>query len=239
MQRLRSVAFVGLSYALMGAMGLVGAPLVLWHAAWTRAWNRAYIAMAFALARALCGLRVEIRGEVPTGDVVVVSKHQSQLDVLALYRTLPEARFVMKRELLWAPFFGLYARRTGAIPIDRKGGSSAMRQMVAAFRSVGGQVVIYPQGTRVSPGAKAPYRRGAARLYAELDRPVVLAATNAGHFWPRRGVMRHPGTAVIEFLGEMPRGLSEDAAAAEIERRIEAASDRLSAEALSARRSSA
>jgi len=239
MRRVRSVAFVLLSYALMAAMGAVGAPLVLWREDWARSWNRAYIRMTFAMARALCGLRVEIRGTVPQRDVIVAAKHQSQLDVLALYATLPEARFVMKRELLWMPFFGLYARRTGALPIDRSGGSATIRAMIAAFRAARGQIVIYPQGTRIAPGETAPYRRGAVSLYAALDRPMVLAATNGGHFWPRRGVLRHPGTAVIEFLGALPPGLSEAEAAREIESRIETASARLSAEALSARGSSA
>jgi len=236
---LRSVLFVGTIYALMGAMGLIGAPVVLWRASWTRAWNRAYIDAAFALARLIVGLRVEIRGPVPSDDILIAAKHQSLLDVLALYRALPEARFVMKRELLWAPIFGLYARRTGAIAIDRSAGSAAIRQMIAAFRDAGGQVVIYPQGTRVPPGAAAPYRRGAVSLYAALGRPMALAATNGGHFWPRRGVLRHPGTAVIEFLDPLPPGLPEPEAARLIESRIEAASARLSAEALSARGSSA
>lgn len=232
---LRSVVCVVSSYALMGVMGLVGAPVVLWSARWTRAWSRLYITLAFALTRRLCGLSVEVRGPVPQGDVLIAAKHQSLLDVLALYRALPEARFVMKRELLWMPVFGLYARRTGAIPIDRKGGSKVVRQMVAAFRDVGGQVVIYPQGTRIAPGVRAPYRRGAAKLYVALGRPMALAATNGGLFWPRKGIMRHPGTAVIEFLDPVPPGFTESEAAVRIESRIEAASDRLADEALSAR----
>ena len=235
----RSLAYLVLSYGLMGVMGLVGAPLVLWREDWTRAWNKAYIRVNFALARLLCGIRVEIRGPVPSGDVIVAAKHQSQLDVLALYLALPEARFVMKRELMWMPFFGHYAKRTGALPIDRAGGSATIRRMIEAFRPVRGQIVIYPQGTRVPPGTKARYRRGAVSLYCALDRPMILAATNGGHVWPRRGILRRPGTAVIAFLGEMPRGLDEEAAAQEIEARIEAASDRLSAEALSARSPSA
>ena len=231
MLALRSALQVGIVYALLGLFGLVGAPVVLWRADWTRAWNRLYIRVAFALTRAVCGLRVEIRGPVPTGTVIVAAKHQSLLDVLALYRALPEARFVMKRELLWAPFFGLYARRTGAVAIDRGAGSGAIRQMIEAFRHSSGQIVIYPQGTRIAPGQVAPYRRGAVSLYGALGLPVVLAATNAGHFWPRRGILRHPGTAVVEFLDTLPPGLPEAEAAAQMEARIEAASERLSREA--------
>jgi len=227
----RSALAVGLAYALMLAMGALGAPVVLWRARWTRAWNRLYIRLAFALTRAIAGLRVEIRGEVPTDDVVIAAKHQSLLDVLALYRALPEGRFVMKRELMWMPVFGLYARRTGAVPIDRRGGQGTARRLAEAFRGTSGQVVVFPQGTRVAPGTRAPYRRGAAHLQAALGRPLVLAATNGGWFWPRRGIARRPGTAVVEFLERHPPGLSPEAAHRLIETRIEAASDRLGAEA--------
>lgn len=226
-----SLAYLVLGYGLMLTMGVIGLPLLVsTHA--TRAWQKLYIRLAFAMLRAFCGLRVEIRGEVPDGDVVIAAKHQSLLDVLALYRALPEPRFVMKRELLWAPVFGLYARRTGAVPIDRRGGKGTADRLVEAFSGVGGQIVIYPQGTRVAPGAKMPYKRGAAHLQAALGRPLVLAATNAGWFWPRRGVLRRPGVAVIEFLERPEPGLPVEAAQGLIEARIEAASDRLGREAM-------
>lgn len=228
---INSALFVVLSYALMGAMGVIGAPLLI-REAWTRAWMKLYIRLAFGLARALVGLRVEVRGTVPMGRVLIAAKHQSLLDVLALYRALPEARFVMKRELLWTPVFGLFARRTGAVPIDRRPGSGAVRQLVTAFGEVGGQAVIYPQGTRVAPGVEAPYKRGAVALYEALGLPVVLVATNAGHYWPRRGVRRYPGTAVIEFLPEpIPPGGDPAAVGETLRTRIEAASARLSQEA--------
>lgn len=228
---LRSVSFVGAIYALMGVMGLVGAPVVLWRVDWTRTWMKIYARTAIRLAGVLCGLTVELRGPVPDGPVLVVAKHQSLLDVLVLFAALPEPRFVMKRELMWAPFFGLFARRAGALPIDRRGGAATMAAMVDAFRGVAGQVTIYPQGTRVPPGTRAPYRRGAVRLYEALGRPAVLVATNAGHFWPRRGVLRHPGRAVVHFFETVQPGLGPEAVAALFETRIEAASDALSREA--------
>jgi 1-acyl-sn-glycerol-3-phosphate acyltransferase len=227
--KLRGAAFVLLAYALMGAMGVIGAPVVLWSERLSRAWMKLYIRVAFAMLRAICGLRVEIRGPVPQGDVIVAAKHQSLLDVLALYLALPEPRFVMKRELLLAPVFGLYARRAGCVPIDRSGGQGAVRAMIEAFRGRSGQLVIYPQGTRVAPGARAPYRRGAVALHQALGLPVVLVATNGGLYWPRRGIARYPGRAVIEVLGTLPAGLPEGEFAARIERGIEAGSDRLAA----------
>jgi len=228
---LRSVLSVVLCYGLMLAMGVVGAPVVLWRERWTRAWMKLYIRLAFGILRGISGLRVEVRGEVPTDDVIIAAKHQSLLDVLALFQAVPEPRFVMKRSLLWMPVFGLFARRAGALPIDRQGGQGTARRLRDAFAGAHGQVVIYPQGTRVPPGVVAAYRRGASYLYAALDRPLVLAATNGGHFWPRRGVLRRPGVATVEILERHPPGLGQAEAQARIEARIEAASARLSREA--------
>ena len=89
------------------------------------------------------------------------------------------------------------------------------------------QLVIYPQGTRVAPGARPPFKVGAGVLYDRLGTACVPAATNAGVFWGRRSWYRRPGTAVVEFLEPIPPGMPVPAFMAEIEGRIEAASDRL------------
>jgi 1-acyl-sn-glycerol-3-phosphate acyltransferase len=94
-----------------------------------------------------------------------------------------------------------------------------------------GQIVIYPQGTRVPPGEVRPYRRGAAMAYESFGVPMVLAATNVGWFWPKRSLLRRPGTAVVEFLETLPPGLPRAEAMQRMEISIEAASDRLGEEA--------
>ena len=220
-------------FGLMGAMGVLGAPVVLWRRHWTIAWMKLYVRWTLALTRSLCGIRVEVRGEVPTGAVIIASKHQSLLDVLILFGVLPEPHFVMKRELIWTPVFGLYALRAGCIWIARgkRGQSEKMLERLNRRWRGKGQIVIYPQGTRVRPGEYRPYRRGAVRLYETFELPMVLAATNAGWFWPRRGLLRRPGTAVVEFLETLPPGLPRDEVMARMEEVIEAASDRLGEEA--------
>lgn len=228
---LRSVAAVGLSYGLMLAMGVLGAPVVLWRERWTRAWNKLWIGSAFWLHEAICGLRVEIRGEAPARDAVLAANHQSFLDILAIYRACPEPRFVMKRSLLWVPVLGLYARRSGAVPIDRRGGQGTTRRLVEAFRGVPGQIVVYPEGTRVPPGERVPYKRGASVLAAALGLPVALAATNGGVFWPRRGILRRPGVAVVAFLGTLPKSRDAEATHRRLEARIRDAAGGLLREA--------
>jgi 1-acyl-sn-glycerol-3-phosphate acyltransferase len=233
MQWLRSLVLVFLVYSLMGVMGIFGAPVVLWSRRWTRGWMKLYARSVFALARLICGLRVEWRGPRPTGAVVVASKHQSLLDVLMLFAVLPEPHFVMKRILVFAPVFGLYALRAGSIWIkrERRGESKVMLRRLRGSHRGTGQIVIYPQGTRVPPGEYRPYRRGAVLAYESFGLPMVLAATNVGWFWPKKGIRRRPGTAVLEFLSTLPPGLPRAEAMQRMEAEIEAASDRLGAEA--------
>lgn len=233
MQWLRSAIQTVLVFGLMGLMGIGGAPVVMWRRSWTLRWMKLWSGATLALTRRLCGLSVEWRGPVPQAPVVVAAKHQSILDVLMLFHVLPEPRFVMKRELVWAPVFGLYALRIGCIWIERekRGEGRTMMERLEKANARTGQVVIYPQGTRVPPGEYRPYRRGAAMAYAALDLPMVLAATNGGWFWPKKGVVKRPGTAVIEFLGMLPPGLPRAEVMRRMEDAIEAASERLGAEA--------
>lgn len=232
MDLLRTIVAMTAIYGSMGVMGVVGAPFVLWSRDACYFWMRRYARLTCAILRVTHGIRCEVRGTAPDRPVVVAAKHQSILDVLMLFDALPRAKFVMKRSLLWMPVFGLYTWRIGSVPIDR----SARGQGGKVLKSMGeqsheqGQVVIYPQGTRVPPGREAPYRRGAAMLYRHFELPMVLAATNTGWFWPKRGLLRGPGTAVIEFLETLPPGLPGHQAMARMEAAIEAASDRLNEE---------
>jgi 1-acyl-sn-glycerol-3-phosphate acyltransferase len=233
MQWLRSLILVFLVYLLMAAVGIIGGPLVLWSGAWTRSAMRFYARGVFTLARWLCGLRVEWRGPVPTGAVVVASKHQSFLDVLMLFAVLPEPRFVMKRSLIWAPVLGLFALRAGSVWIrrEKRGEGKTMLRRLENRHKGSSQIAIYPQGTRVPPGEVRPYRRGAVLAYENFDLPMVLAATNVGWFWPKRGIICHPGTAVLEFLETLPPGLPREQVMHRMETEIEAASNRLGEEA--------
>ena len=102
---------------------------------------------------------------------------------------------------------------------------------VAAGRSAPGQLIIYPQGTRIAPGVKAPYKQGSGALYRELGQDCVPAACNVGVFWPRHGVYRKPGLAVVEFLPRIAKGLPVDELMKQLEQQIETQSLALMAEA--------
>jgi 1-acyl-sn-glycerol-3-phosphate acyltransferase len=194
----------------------------------------AYCKWVFFTLSHLCGLRVEVRGEAPKTQVLIAAKHQSFLDIMMIYAAIPRGKFIMKAQLRFAPIFGWYVMRLGCVPVHRGQRGAAIKKMlalVAAGREMPGQLVIYPQGTRVHPDAKRPYKKGTAALYADLGQPCVPVATNAGVYWPKRGIMRRPGTAVVEFLPQIEPGLAPDPFMAHLEHVIETQSNALIVEA--------
>ena len=136
--------------------------------------------------------------------------------------------------LVYAPILGWYALRVGCVPVDRGKRGQAIKQMTARVKAgteAAGQLIIYPQGTRVAPGVKMPYKIGTAVLYQELAQDCVPVATNVGMFWPRHSLFRKPGLAVVEFLPPIPAGMPPRDFLAELEAVVEATSDKLADEA--------
>ncbi|TPE52486.1 lysophospholipid acyltransferase family protein [Amaricoccus solimangrovi] len=234
MRLIRSLIFDIAMYGLMAIMGILCAPMALWSVDGAYRAIKAYCGAVFWLLRVICGLRVEVRGEIPTGDVIVASKHQSFLDIMILSYHLPRVRFIMKQQLRWAPILGLYALRIGSTPVNRGKRAAAMKAMVSDVEKDSGtphQLVIYPQGTRTLPGAKLPYKVGAGVLYERLGKTCVPAATNVGVFWARRSRYRDPGVAVVEFLPPIAPGLRISEFMRRLEETVEENSDRLMREA--------
>lgn len=146
-----------------------------------------------------CKLRFEVEGRdnIPGGTAIIFCKHQSTWETLALQRIFPPQVWLMKRELLWVPFFGWGLAMLEPIAINRSQGTKAMRQLVeqgSARLRAGRWVVIFPEGTRVAPGQRGMYHKGGALLAEKSAYPVVPVAHNAGEYWPRQGFMKKPGT---------------------------------------------
>ena len=168
------------------------------------------------------------------GTFIVCSKHMAFLDILLLARELPRFKFIMKAELKWAPVLGLYAMRIGTIPVKRGKKGGAVKTMVSDVEKESveeGQTIIYPQGTRVLPGVKKPYKVGAAVLYERLNHTCYPVATNIGVFWARRSSVRKPGVAVLEFMDPIPPGMKMKEFLPLLEKTIETRSDELMVEA--------
>ncbi|GGG81603.1 1-acyl-sn-glycerol-3-phosphate acyltransferase [Salipiger pallidus] len=233
-QWVRSLLFLVAMYGGMALVGILYAPWAIVSRRGALAACRHWCKLVCWLAGWMVGLKTEIRGTPPTDEVMVASKHQSFLDIIMIFAHVPAGRFIMKRELLWMPVLGQYAVRIGCVPVNRGKRGAAIQKMlsdVESGKSFPGQLIIYPQGTRVAPHVKVPYKVGAALLYRELGQPCVPAATNVGLFWPRKGIYRKPGRAIVEFLPRIEAGLPRDQFLPQLEAVVEEASDRLMAEA--------
>ncbi|MCB1398125.1 MAG: 1-acyl-sn-glycerol-3-phosphate acyltransferase [Rhodobacter sp.] len=233
-QWLRSLLFAAQVYGMMVILSVALAPWALFDRRGAFAAVHLWCGWVRWTASWMIGLRSEVRGEVPVGEVMIAAKHQSFFDIIMLCSVLPRPKFIMKKQLIWAPIVGWYALRIGCVPVDRGRRGAAIKAMVERVNSGSqepGQLIIFPQGTRVAPGAQHDYKVGVAVLYEELGAPVVPVACNVGVFWPRRRIYRQPGLAVIEFLPTVEPGLAKRAFLEEIQREVEGHSNRLMAEA--------
>ena len=152
--------------------------------------------------RLTCGLTYEVRGRehVPDGPCIILCKHQSAWETLALQQVFPAQVWVLKRELLWIPIYGWGLAAMAPIAIDRASGMRALRRIVdQGTRRLrqGLCVVIFPEGTRTPPGHRRKYQPGGGMLAAQSGYPVVPVAHNSGWFWPRQSLKKMPGTITM------------------------------------------
>lgn len=216
--------------------GLLGLPLLLGPSRYAVSLMRLVGNWNLWLLKVIAGTRYEVRGieNIPKTACVVASKHQSMWETVSLLAIVDHPALVLKQELLHIPLYGWYVRKARMIAIRRSDGTKALRQMLRQASNAVKEdrhLIIFPEGTRAAPGARNPYMPGVAGLYGHLNVPCVPAALNSGIFWPRRKLLRKPGTIVIEFLPAIPPGLNRKAFMTELETKIEAATDRLLAEA--------
>ena len=187
------------------------------------------------MLRVLLNIRYEIRGQenLPEGACVVASKHQSIWDTIIWHIILEDPAMVMKKELLSIPIYGWFAIKAKMIPVDRKAGASALKTMLRAAdeaSSMGRPILIFPEGTRTPVGERGTYQPGVTALYRHLKLPAIPVAVNSGLFWSKEGLSKDGGTIVLEYGPAIPAGLAKKEFMAELENRIETATNRLMAE---------
>lgn len=229
-QWLRSFLFVFQIYFMMPIFGLMFAPWAIFSKRGARVCCKSYSRWVFWTARFMVGIRCEVRGTPPSGEVLIAAKHQSFLDIMMIFTALPTAKFIMKKEILRTPVIGQYAKLLDCVAVDRGKRGAAIDKMVKDVKEghqEAGQLIIYSQGTRVAPGVKADYKVGTGVLYEQLGQPCVPVATNVGVLWPRTGIMRKPGVAVVEFLDQIEPGLDRKEFMEILETRVEEKSDTL------------
>ncbi len=170
------------------------------------------------------------REKLPDGACLVAAKHQSAWDTFALIPVFRDPAMVMKAELGWIPLYGWFSHKFQHIFVKRDKGPSALKAMIRDARqraAQGREVVIFPEGTRRPPGAPPDYKPGYLALYDGPGAALRAAGAQFGLFWPRRSLLRYPGTIVIEILDPVPAGLPRAEARQLIQSRIETACERL------------
>ena len=191
-----------------------------WRSRFANAWGITNL----WLLKVICGLNYEIKGweNIPEGGCIFLAKHQSAWETISLRGLLPPNQiWVLKRELIWVPFFGWALYLVKSISIDRQAGRRAARKIIgegAKHLKAGRNVVIFPEGTRVAPGQRKRYGIGGAFLAHETGKPVVPIAHNAGVFWRRRDLRKYPGTIQV-VIGPVIETM--ELSSSEINRRVE------------------
>lgn len=167
-----------------------------------------------------CNLTYEVEGtdNIPEGTSIVMAKHQSAWETIALQQILPRQTWVLKRELIWIPFFGWGLAMTHPIAIDRNAGKKALKQVIEQGKDRlkrGIWVVIFPEGTRVAHGETGNYAIGGAMLASQSGYQVVPVAHNAGKYWPKNSFVKKPGVIkiaigpVIDVTGKKPKEINQ------------------------------
>jgi 1-acyl-sn-glycerol-3-phosphate acyltransferase len=232
---LRSIVFNALFYLNTLVWLLLGLPTffmpyraTIWVA---KSWGR----INLVLLRVVAGIDCELRGreKIPSGPLIVASKHQSAWETFALLPLFDNPLFIVKRELMWIPIFGWLMRKGRMVPVDRGAGSQALAAMAERARTElgeGRQLIIFPEGTRRPAGAEPRYKYGVAHLYVAEGVPCLPVALNSGLFWPRRSLKLRPGTVIVEILDPIAPGLDKDAFFERLRNDIETATARLLAE---------
>jgi 1-acyl-sn-glycerol-3-phosphate acyltransferase len=232
---LRSIAFNVLFYLNTAIWLIIALPTFFMP-------YRAIVAVAKAWGRSnlvllrVAGIDFEVRGreKIPSGPLIVAAKHQSAWETFALLPLFDNPLYIVKRELQWIPIFGWLMVKGRMVPVDRSAGSQALAAMTERARielARGRQLIIFPEGTRRPVGAKPRYKFGVAHLYAAEGVPCVPIALNSGLFWPRRSILRLPGTVLVEILDPIAPGLDRDVFFERLRHDLEMATARLIVEA--------
>jgi 1-acyl-sn-glycerol-3-phosphate acyltransferase len=220
----RSAIYAVAFYVTTALMMLLGIWLLIGPRSWAMEGLRLHGLVCTWLLKVICGTRLEVRGRenIPHGGCLVVAKHQSAWDTFALIPLFRDPAIVLKAELTRIPLYGWFCVKFEHILVRRERAAAALKSMIAEAKAKseqGREVLIFAEGTRRPPGAEPDYKPGYIALYDALDVPLVPLALNSGLYWPRKSLVRYPGTIIVEILPPVPTGEPR----AEVRRKVEAA----------------
>ena len=217
MSLLRSLLFNLFLYVGIVAVFLIALPALFLPAKITLLFGKFLGHYVVFIIRILLGTKVEFIGlhNIPkTEKYFVASAHQSMFETFALQSVLDYPVFILKKELLKIPLFGLYLRKIKSIEIIRdtttKDNLNFFDKVANIIKNEKRPLLIFPQGTRVKVDDKVPFKKGVGRIYEALNISCVPVALNSGKVWPKHGIVKHPGKITVSFLKPIEPGLNRD-----------------------------
>lgn len=235
--RIRSLIFNTLFYSLSFLLLTSCLPMAFLPRSWQRRVPPVWLWIGYTLEKYVLGLDYEVIGaeNLPAAPYLVAMKHESAWETMKLYRLFGNPAIVLKKELMDAPILGTYGKAMDMVPVDRSKGREATKYMVQAARQIltdKRPLVIFPQGTRVKPGVKKPYKAGISKLYEDLNIPLVPIALNSGVFWGRNKFWKHPGLITIHIFPAIQPGQDPEQVMQQMQDLVETKSAELAAAAV-------
>ena len=229
---LLTIIFYGALASWTILMGFLSLPFLFLPSTYIALPAKIWIKGIFISLRYICGVTHEMRGLANLSDepVIIVSKHQSAFETFALYYYLKKSFFIHKKQLFYIPIFGQYLMKHNMVSIDRAGQASAMRKMITDVKKKldsGSTIIIFPEGTRKKPGAKADYKTGFIGIYNASKRKLQPVALNSGLFWQKGFKIIRRGHIIIEFLPQIDIGLDKKEVLNKVESSVESATNKL------------
>ena len=212
---IRSLLFNIVGYFIIGFGCVFNSLLGIFSKSATiKTWNYCFIPLFAWNLQHIAGIKIEIRGAqyINQDSGIYAGKHESAVETFVLTKYLKKASYVLKKELVYIPFFGWAQAMYGMIPVDRSAGSAAMKSMLRRAKTISEAkrpIIIFPEGTRKAPEQTPDYKPGVALLYQHLNLPVIPIAANTGFFWRRNSFLRYPGKIIFEFLPPITPGLNK------------------------------
>ena len=217
MQLLRTLLFNIFLYAGIVFVFLIALPTLLLPPICTLLFGKFLGHYVIFIVKVFLNTKVEIKGKenIPKNEkYFVASAHQSMFETFALQAVLDYPVFILKKELLKIPLFGLYLKKIKSIEIVRdtttKDNLNFFEKVAAIIKNENRPLLIFPQGTRLKPDEKVPFKKGVGRIYETLNISCIPIALNSGYVWPKKGIIKYPGKIIISILEQIKPGMNRD-----------------------------
>ncbi|MBY7649486.1 MAG: 1-acyl-sn-glycerol-3-phosphate acyltransferase [Candidatus Liberibacter europaeus] len=173
---------------------------------------------------------IEGLDNIPKSGCIIAIKHQSSWDTIYFLTCVEDPIFILKHTVFYMPIIGLYCIKQGMIGVNRNSKNLNMKNIINRSREAvknNRQLIIYPEGTRRSPGEATLYKKGISYIYDSLEVPVIPVVVHAGLFWPRGRFIRYPGHFKVRVLRPIPAKMPRQKFFEELKENMERESDKL------------